>query len=716
MKQKKIKFYISHDHYVHTGVIRRSFKIWRKFFDALFKVCFHTGLALIKFIKKIFYIIKNDIYKTKQTFPKRIHALFKSRVGYTVASFIILCSAAWIGISSLHLVAKGIDLKNRIIHTATLGNSYLAKAKTDLSGQNIENAQTSFTRAFQTFSKGKEDIAKSGQLLNSLLSVLPQKQTADNLLEAAALVSSAGQDFVLLDSNIKNLNIGPNGVTSSHLTTAENLESISEILESASSKINSAAKLVSDSNLNVLPKQNQENFISLSNELQNANIALQNFKSIFSLFKDILLGQKNVLFLLENNNELRAGGGFMGTFAAIKLKNGTIESLKVSSIYDLDGQLLNIIKPPQPLLNTGDRFYLRNSNWFASYPESAKKVSDFYEMEAGQTPDLILTMTPNFIIDLLKITGPVSFPKYGLTLTPENFVEQTQAATTITDNLPTNSPKQMLADLFPILLQRLSNLKPELWPQIILALQTQLTQKQIVLFSRDPQIQKQLELFHWTGELEKTDRDFLAVVSSNLGGTKTDLNIDQKISLVTSVANDGTVTNQLSITRTNKMPKLAAAENVSYLRIFAPLGSKLTSNLGFDIKTIDFPTNLKYKIDDDVLAWEKNSVTENLTQTRIGQEAGKTFFANWVELAPGETKTVVLTYELPFKLQNVDRYSLLLQKQIGSLPGQFNWAINFPARRIEWKNFNTNELNTGNLKSDILLDKDYFFGLVFSKQ
>ena len=406
----------------------------------------------------------------------------------------------------------------------------------------------------------------------------------------------------------------------------------------------------------------------------------------------------------------------MGTYGSLNLNNGNLSKITVSSIYDLDGQLTDVIQPPKPILNVNDRWYMRDSNWFADFPTSAKKISDFYEKEGGQTPDMVIALTPNLIIDWLKITGPITLPQYNLTLSADNFVEQTQAATTMSDNAPTNSPKQPLADLVPILIQKITKLDKSQWPQLIQSIQDNLNNKQIVIYSRDQATQSQLEALNWTGELSQTDRDYLDIVSSNLGGTKTDLYVTQEADLTSTIGADGSITDELSVTRTNTMPKLDYTNNLSYLRIYVPLGSQLISNIGFNYKNIDYPNDMNYEIDDDVYNWEKDSVIDNLTGTNIGQESGKTYFGNWMSLDGGESKTVKLVYKLPFKISDIDRYSLLAQKQIGSVDSKLSWTFNFPGYQIAWKNFDANTLNTDNLASDIIIDKDYFLGMVLQKR
>lgn len=739
-KIKKIKIYTHHKRYFETGagVKTQAAKLGRKFSSAFFAIfyyaglaviniikffkntlvsaCFHTGSLIINSVAKTFNAAKNDALKTAETFPRRLKLLFRPQFNRAIVSFLAFALIGWGAIEGLNLVAKALDIKGKILRTAFVGDIYLNQAKDALGSQDLGQAGDRFELAYQTFSRGQKQIADSGQILNGLLSLVPQKQDADRLIEAASLVSQSGRDFIDLENSFKNLKITAAGITPSDKPTSETFGDINSSIASLEAKLSRANSNVNAVDINNLPASNRENFLNLKSKLNAGKMALDNFSQIFSLGRALLVGDKNLLLLFENNNELRATGGFMGTFGGLELKDGAITKINVSSIYDLDGQLTEVIQPPQPLLNLSDRWYLRDSNWFANFPDSAKKISSFYEREGGETPDLILAVTPNLIVDWLKITGPIYLPKYGVTLNSGNFVEQTQVSTTQSNDLPTNAPKQFLADLVPLLLQKISGLDKNAFPQIVQSLQNNLNSKQIVIYSRDAQTQTQLSAFHWSGELSDTDRDYVSVVSSNLGGTKTDLFVDQKINLTTSVAKDGTITNELDITRTNKMPQLDQTNNLSFIRVYVPQGSKLISDIGFDFKNLQYPSDINYKIDNDVYNWEKNAITENLTGTMIGQEAGKTFFGNWLNVDGGETKTVKLVYQLPFKINDVDRYSLLLQKQIGAQNQQLNWTLNFPNYQIAWENFSPDQLNTDNLNSAIILDKDYFLGMVLSKR
>jgi hypothetical protein len=103
---------------------------------------------------------------------------------------------------------------------------------------------------------------------------------------------------------------------------------------------------------------------------------------------------------------------------------------------------------------------------------------------------------------------------------------------------------------------------------------------------------------------------------------------------------------------------------------------------------------------------------------RINKEFGKTVFANWVKINPGETTTVSITYNLPKKLdvnrllRNIDTYSLLVQKQPGSFDPLFYSKLTLPENlKVKWQ-YPTNYNNSW----DAVLDTDKYIGVVVVKE
>ena len=106
--------------------------------------------------------------------------------------------------------------------------------------------------------------------------------------------------------------------------------------------------------------------------------------------------------------------------------------------------------------------------------------------------------------------------------------------------------------------------------------------------------------------------------------------------------------------------------------------------------------------------------------TRVYNDSGKTVFANWVYVSPQEEVTVIYEYLLPFKVDiengHNNRYSLLMQKQSGSVNSTVNAEIEFPfawnATWVEPKNLKLDK-REGKLLFNHDLNTDQFIGVVF---
>ncbi len=685
-----------------------------KIFKSIYEFCYFIGNAIIKFSSLAIIFSKNEVFRTKQFFLKRIKILAQPEYFKTLAVFTFVLIVSILGLQSFKIVAKGLEIKQSVLGITAIGNKYMLGAKKSLEKQNIGSAEDSFIRAYNAYKDGQKQLSGAENSINLILGLFPQKKDAENLLKAASLVSQSGAMLTSAYQDISSLKFNATGISSDR-PVPEVFESLDNSLSIVGQNLETAGSLLKTINLSSIPKNQQPNFLELESGVNALKLSLSNTRDMFSIIKNLSMGKQRILMLFENNNELRATGGFMGTFGDIQVSNGVMEKIKISSIYDLDGQLEEKIMPPNPLLAVNGRWFLRDANWFSDFSFSAKKIIGFYEKEGGETPDTVIAMTPSLIVDMLKITGPVNLPAHGVSLDSDNFIEQTQIATSA-DEYRQNTPKQVLADFVPVFLQKISNLKPQDYPAVLEVLQKNLNGKQILAYSRNPLLQKKLEEYHWAGQIFGTDRDFLSVVSSNLGGTKTDLYTNQQINLKSTIDSEGYIVNELQITRTNSLPKLEDTNNNSFIRIYVPKGSTLISNLGFDYKNLDNAADKAYKTDADVHEWEKNSVKDLVSGMLIGTESGKTYFGNWLNVEGGETKTAKLSYRLPFKIKDIDHYSLLIQKQAGAIDQSLSYELDFPDRSIAWKNFSDAEINQNKLNTEIILNKDYLLGLVLNSK
>ncbi len=440
-------------------------------------------------------------------------------------------------------------------------------------------------------------------------------------------------------------------------------------------EISEARRLLEGQPLSLLPEDLQIKARDGLALLSSAESGL-NQGVILSDFALNLLGGKSKTYLMifQNNNEARATGGFIGTYGLLQLGNGVIKIDKIESIYALDGQLKELIAAPGPLQRIVTPYWgMRDSNWFADFPDSSRKILEFLEKENGVLADGIVSLTPDFFEEVLRITGPVEMPEYGEVLTAGNFRDRVQYKTSIDYDRQENQPKKFLADFAPRLLSKLADLSDD--QQIALAeiFMDAVAQKHLMMFSLDLALQKAITDFGAGGELKKTAGDFLAIVHSNAGGGKTDQGIEQAVAKVVSIDPLGRQTVNLKITRTHKAAnEKYLPRNVDFMRIFVPDGSKLITAGGFDSAMLPQSTRVGAAADADLVFWDSNVRRGEQPGIYMGKESGYAVFMGWLELDPGQSKTVELEYVLP---QIGTKYTLLLQKQPGAREFDFSLEV-----------------------------------------
>jgi hypothetical protein len=620
-----------------------------------------------------------------------------SKQFWRIGSFAAIGLVLVMIIQAAAYLSSAKQMSGQILGEATSAYTDLRAAGQNLSSQN-------FAAATQLFNSAKDNIQSAQSKLDNyraLTWLVPQANSAKHVLTGAGFLAQAGDQLTQAVQLFDQLKINSQGAESSNFNqiisqNRELLLKTRQLTLLASDEFNSAGSL---------PLDYANTLDQAKTQVNDLNLILEKLTELEDLYLGLFTGQKTYLLIFQNPDEARATGGFIGTYGVLKVDNGKILQLKIESIYQLDGQIFAQIAAPGPFQPAIVRWGIRDANWFADFPTSARKLLNFFEL-GSQTADGVISTTPQLFEDLLKLTGPIDMPEYGRTLTSDNFQSTVQFETSVNYDKTLNQPKKFLSDFAPILLDRLTNLKREQFLGLFQSLQDNLQSKQILLFSQNSTTQTKIEKLGFGGQILATDYDYLNIVNSNLGGTKTDLSMEQKVDLQSKFLSDGSVVNILTISRKNS----ADSSNRDYLRALVPLGSQFVSASGFDDYQY-FPSTAKgLKTDPDLKAWDAGFMQANI-YTRT--ETGKTEFAGWLNTIPGQEKIATITYILPFKIQPSQSYSLLLQKQSGILPYEFTGEISLGSRNTVWTSGNIKKSGRIlNFESDS--NTDDFFAVVLS--
>ncbi|MFH1712149.1 MAG: DUF4012 domain-containing protein [Patescibacteria group bacterium] len=370
-----------------------------------------------------------------------------------------------------------------------------------------------------------------------------------------------------------------------------------------------------------------------------------------------------VLFL--NNQEMRPGGGFMGVYGLLLMRDGEIKNLNVNDTYSVDllvqGDESYQIQPPEPLkLYMGvDKWYFRDANWSPDFPKSATDATQLLRQQIAQsgqpTPEIhgVIGFTPTFASSVLEVTGPITVQEY--TFTPENLptlLEELVEFHFEDIGASYEERKAIVGQLTEIVIDDLMTLPIDQWPALFENVKQGFTQKQIGLYSQDEKTQMAFINAGWAANVDIGDvDDTIMVVDANLAALKTDPAVDRYISYSIRPEGDDYIgTTKIEYVHNGEFSDFITRYR-TYTRLYVPLGSELISHSG---------TLLNDKLNNPSLLEGKVTIEDN---------QGMTSFGGFISIEPGDSGVLTYEYKLPESVKraiNSRLYQLKVLKQIGA--------------------------------------------------
>ena len=682
----------------------------------------------------------DDCLKRDKFFSEKILRK-KFFFGKTIIVGIILLLAVCL-IGGKMYFNKSKKIKERVLGVSAQASSDINEAIKGIEEKNFTLSSNKFNEAYKNFSEISNSLEGLGAGIISVARFIPGvsklssgyylSRAGEQLSEAGEKISQIAQSL----DGLKEKSFKSEAKNDEKVAILDIFHSLRNGLKNVQNNLVEAQENLGKVKLEDLPKDNQKIVAELKNKLPIITEAVSKFSKNSYIVSDLLgaNGPRKYLFLFQNNQEMRATGGFIGSYGVLSIdSSGRISNFFIDGIFNPDGQLMEKIVPPKPIQKISVAWSLHDSNWFPNFPLSARKAILFYEKTGGPTVDGVITVTPTVMQKLLKITGPIVMDDYDVILTADNFVQNIQHKVEKDYDKEENRPKKILADLAPLVLDKIfSSGDMKKIVATISVLENSLAEKQILLYSSNDELQKIISDLGWSGEILQTSKDYLSVVNTNINGYKTDGVVSEKIRHQANIMPNGSIIDTITVTRKhnggNEKYEWWNKVNADYMRVYVPKGSQLLDVEGqtkeADNSPVDY-TALNFQQDADVQAEEAKIKIDKNSGTRIYDEFGKTVFANWVYVSPQEKVVIKYKYLLPFKIkfsenEPVSSYSLLVQKQSGSFGSDFSSQVNYPKNyKPEWLNDDVKDCSAiSNSQHSVCVNdkklvEDKFFGIVF---
>jgi hypothetical protein len=361
---------------------------------------------------------------------------------------------------------------------------------------------------------------------------------------------------------------------------------------------------------------------------------------------------RTFLILFQNNLELRPGGGFIGSFGILKVRDGAVVEFSTHDTANFDGRIPSTVAPPYPMgtLLRIDSWKLRDSNFSPDFPTNARQAMAFYALGEGQEHfDGVIGITTEVLESVLSLTGPVTLEGFPGTYSAEKAVldlEYQVEQGYRTQNIAVGERKSVLKTLGDAILAKVEALSVNEKYTLFMMVLDSLHEKAIQVYFTDEYLQGVVTDASWDGAVDTTwQDDSFMLVDANLGALKSDYHMRRRIEYLVDLSGEtAKATLKITYTHTGVARDWYTKDYVTYLRAYLPEGSFITS-----VTNADIPV--------------------------YGNELGKKYVGVIVGVPLASEKTVTFEYTLPKTLEMGEWYNLKVTKQAGVTGTPLNVTI-----------------------------------------
>jgi len=345
------------------------------------------------------------------------------------------------------------------------------------------------------------------------------------------------------------------------------------------------------------------------------------------------------LILLGNDSEMRANGGFAGSYAKL-IANYPKFDLSFQDIYVPNGQLKGYVTPPAPIQEAfqNGSWELANADWEPDFPTSATSIRWFFEKGNEINPDNLIIMNLTTIKKVLDVVGSFTVPEYEAKITPDNLYLFLQGKVEVGFFPGSTQKKDTLTAVGLALKKEIFRLPLSKKIKIAQILYQNLLDQNIVINSKNERFQNLLQAQNFAGKLTSSTADTYLLVETNLGANKANAYVKRETNHTVSFSGDKTshkvsVKFQNSSSEANPNPPFHyGGDYITYLRFYLPENAQA---IKFDQSNITPITTKKF---------------------------GLTELGFWQTTPAQNQSTISLSYTLPISQTD---YSLTILKQHG---------------------------------------------------
>ncbi|MEE8518515.1 MAG: DUF4012 domain-containing protein, partial [Dehalococcoidia bacterium] len=401
-------------------------------------------------------------------------------------------------------------------------------------------------------------------------------------------------------------------------------------------------------------------------------------------------GPRNYLVLLQNQDEIRATGGFIGATIELPFQDGVLGEVKFEDSTRIDRPpLIDNPTAPEPIFwyLWIARLLFRDSNWNPDFPTAARSMIDFYENGTGAQVDGVIATTKLLALDLLDVVGTVRIPGVAGEVTREiadRYVEGELSFQCEARHVSTRGKRCFDEDLVAALLIELrSGLDDQGRGRLIDTLRDHLERKNVLLYTLDPKTEDLFLANGWGGRVPAPSQDFLMVIDSSLPGHTTD-DVTRTWDYFVSIEPDAMSHARLRLRFENTRAAEASICRQAALGGGGCYWNYVRAFISPAAEEITLPSVPLHQGTEKLIWGHRELETASVLVHGGPALEGLVEVGGYVVVEPGSVLTMPVTYELdPRVVRRVDdgryEYRLQLVKQPGIDGDQINVRLELPA-------------------------------------
>ncbi len=377
-------------------------------------------------------------------------------------------------------------------------------------------------------------------------------------------------------------------------------------------------------------------------------------------------GPRVYLLLMQNDDELRATGGFITAVALLKVDHGQISLSNFEDSGEINGE--TALHPPPPAALEKFMFahvwVLRDANWSPDFPAVANITQAMYRIDRHVSMDGVIAVNLGLVPKLVDVWGPITLAGTNQPVDARNVIAELESYRS--ETYDGGHRKAILLNLLQEIVRRISTGNFDR-ARLARVLYDSMMAKDLLIHVNDVTLNQHMPGWQ-SGALYTGPEDALMIVDSNVGWNKVDRSVERRAEYVVSIDESNQVTASLTINYANL--SAAAKDTCLHRPQFGVAYEELQQGCYYDYLRIVAPGGS-----------ELLGPSEGLETTDEMPVEGRAVFGGYFVIPRGQSRTVHFDYLLPPILPTSSSYTLHLEKQPGSSSIPVRVRITLPETR-----------------------------------